>query len=470
VTTAAGYTPQSFLRALILATAGAALLAGLCGLTVDRLFSQPSTAKYLATVLGPAAVISLAFCARPARLLTGALILCAPFSFVASFGGITVSPIGLLLPAGVVVALFSSGVVVRRSNMVLAVLAFVCALAMPILIGAQSVAFSVLLATLVGAGWLVYRTAGEPDGGLQFVLRAFALSVFVQALLAIWESHTGQPLDLYSASGQGTFASDYFYGFEGENRASGALPDPISLGNVLAIGLPILVVLAAAARSLSDRVTYLAVASVTAVALILTFSRMSWLGALAGVLLTLCLLPRGPRARMVIAVAVAAVVVVLAAGAGSPAVNDRLHSIADPTNRQNSTSAGDQTRVRLWNAALTTAQEHPAFGVGFGNLVPYLAREVSVADASHAHSTYLQILAETGIVGAVGLLVLLSATLQQLRHGLRRHRVIAAGLAGSLLAMGVSWLTDYTVRFEQVGVMFAMLFGLIAGLPRLQRT
>jgi hypothetical protein len=50
---------------------------------------------------------------------------------------------------------------------------------------------------------------------------------------------------------------------------------------------------------------------------------------------------------------------------------------------------------------------------------------------------------------------------RDLRNGLRTSP-LAAGLAGSILALAICWTTDYTIRYEAVAASVAPLIGLIA--------
>jgi O-antigen ligase len=391
------------------------------------------------------------------------VVLFAPFAFVTTFAGTSISPLDALLPAGVLAGLGGQRRQSTRSALGSAAALFAALMLIPVLLGSAASSYVTLLMMLLAAGWLAWRTASEP-GGLQFVLGIVVLSAAVQGALAIWEFKSGHRLNLYSSSGQESFDNSYFFGFGREKRPAAALPDPISLGNVLALALPLILALGVSARSNGTRALTAGAAAITALGLALSFSRMSWIGAAVGVLVAVVLLPprrRAAAALGVVAVAVAIVLMTLSI-AGS-AVQDRFSSIADPTNKVNRTSDGDRTRAELWSAALTTAEHHPVLGVGFGDLEPYLAAHVSgVKNGTHAHSTYLQLLAEGGLVGALALLLLLGSAALDVARGLRNNQTLVAGMGGSLVAMLIFWSTDFTVRYSQVSVIIAVILGAVA--------
>jgi O-antigen ligase len=357
----------------------------------------------------------------------------------------------------------------------LGVLAALALLAGPVALSQDPATYTLWLGVLVTCGWLAFRLAQEP-GGVRLVLGLVVAAAGVQAVLAIWEAKTGQRLNLYDVSGQSAVSSQDFFNFEREKRPSGAMPDPIALGNVLALACPLVIALANETRSKLVTFMLLGVAGLIAVGLAFTLSRMSWIGAAVGVVVTLVLLPPPARGRSGIAVAcVLALVVQLAIAFGGAALHDRFASIQAPTSRVNRTSGGDQIRLGLWRAAIGVAEAHPVFGTGYGKVVPELAKRTDgVAPGGHAHSVYLQFLAEAGVAGALALLLVITGVIRDLWQGIRDHRdgglrLLVAGMAGSLASILVVWATDYNVRYTQVGAIIAVVFGAAAAQRTLGR-
>ena len=129
-------------------------------------------------------------------------------------------------------------------------------------------------------------------------------------------------------------------------------------------------------------------------------------------------------------------------------------------------------RLAHWQAAGDMAQDHPWIGVGFGNYeVAYEQYRLINWDEAlgHAHNYYLNILAETGIIGGLGYVVmwamLLIYTWRVRLHPDGTVRLIAIGLLGtwSYLLMH-SMLDNLYVNnlFLHIGVMI----GLVAILHR----
>ena len=167
---------------------------------------------------------------------------------------------------------------------------------MPFWEGTAHSQYLVVFGAMIVVGWLVARAASLP-GGLRVVAWSLVASGTIQAALAIWEFRTGHLLNLYSSAGNNVFGSDYFFAFGTENRPTGSLYDPISLGNILALACPLALVLSATARTTTARLLASVAMLLIGIGLTLSLSRMSWIGAVAGLVLAIVLLPSRHRSR-----------------------------------------------------------------------------------------------------------------------------------------------------------------------------
>lgn len=455
-------------------------LAGAAGLTSQALFTQPTTLKYAVTVAGPLLLLLAALHPRPLEPIVAGTVVVAPFAaYPVTLKGIGVPAI---LPFGLIAVVLAvttgrhgsgAGSHLGRAAPFIAAL-----LLLPVLAGTQLSTTGdhissplVVVGTLLVMSWLVSRAAATPEGTRLMIVAVIASAV-LQAALAIWEFQTGRTLNLFTST-QSNFASGYFFSYGASNRPMGSYADPISLGNVLAIALPLTTVAGLAYRRSQKGgagtgwavpVVVMAAGMFIGLGLVLTFSRMSWVAALAGLALAALLRPKGARARLAGGMLLlGGLAIVIAVAAAGPALGTRYDSIFHPTAANVATANGDRTRQQLWKAALDVAVAHPVAGVGFDKLAPELAAHVAdVSILSHAHSTYLQVAAEGGLVLGVGALILFALALgRDLRNALRTSP-LAAGLAGSILALAICWTTDYTIRYEAVAASVAPLIGLIA--------
>jgi len=455
-------------RILAAAIAGTLAVLSAAGVTSYLAFDQASSLKWGITVVGSCLLVVAATAREPLRIIVALAIIAAPFSsFHASFLGVDVSVLWPILALGWLVAILGREPSSGRSKLALASVWFVGLMSIPLLeadgLGTQAT----LLATMVAMGWLVAQVAREP-GGTRIVLGALGACTVLQGAIAIWQFHTGQQLNLYGGAGDAVFGSNYFFSFDDINRPTGGLEDPISLGNVLALGLPALLYTVLTARTLLPRVGALLGSGVVLYALSISLSRMSWFGAVAGVAIAVALLPRGWRMATGLGVSLVVVVTVsIAMAAGGQTLIDRFDTALSPTARSSVTRKGDETRLRLWAAGRDIARANPVVGVGFGDLPRELGKYgLDYGSFTHVHSTYLMIAACAGAVGVLALLIILWAFVADVRVGRRANPIAAAALAGCLGVTLVVWLTDWTIGYPPVAALFATVFGAAAGLAR----
>ncbi len=142
-------------------------------------------------------------------------------------------------------------------------------------------------------------------------------------------------------------------------------------------------------------------------------------------------------------------------------------------------------RYPIWNLALVGWRMHPVFGVGNTNFAqiheddvarwlmardePY--RDQMYAESSHAHSLYLNILAERGLVGVLALLALLGAFATSLARGIPRtqdpalHWLLWCGAMSALLSTAGIGVVNTTLHSE-TGLLNMLLIGAWIGYRR----
>ncbi|MBK8906120.1 MAG: O-antigen ligase family protein [Anaerolineaceae bacterium] len=124
-------------------------------------------------------------------------------------------------------------------------------------------------------------------------------------------------------------------------------------------------------------------------------------------------------------------------------------------------------RLAHWQAALGMATDQPWLGMGFGNYEPAYADYALINwpyPLGHAHNYYLNLLAETGIVGLVAYLGLWTAvfwqTIRVIRHSEGWQRGVALGLLGVWTALTVHHLVD-KLYVNNIYIQLGALFGLL---------
>lgn len=439
---------------------GLALIAS-TGLLEAKLFSQESTLRYALTVVGPLALLALLVTQRRTWITATMLVITAPFYFVVTFAGVSVSPLLLCLVATALGVWWTSAVQLTGPRPALRLVApMAAALALPSLLNTHHAAATVSSLFIVAAVCMsVTRVARE--GARRIIAIALVAAAAGQATLGTYEALTKARLNLY---GTPAANGDYFFTYESAFRPAAAMPDPISLGNLLALALPLTLCLVLSARRRAEAIALSLSGMLIALCLAFTLSRMSWIAAAVGLVVALiCLPPRKAITGALGLVAAGTASVVLAVTIGGQAMRDRFTSILNPTGHHVATQEGDLDRRRIWHVAVDTLTRHRISGVGFGNISEVLIGRVDGASiATHAHSVYLNVLAEGGLLAGAALLLLLMAACIDLRRGLSRDRLLYAGLAGSGAALLVGWSTDYTVRLAPVLALVCVYFSLLA--------
>lgn len=198
-------------------------------------------------------------------------------------------------------------------------------------------------------------------------------------------------------------------------------------------------------------------------AIVMTYSRGGAI-TLAVVLLFLILRSRHKIAGAVMVFILAAPAVYLM----GDSYQERLSTIAEPTKE-----ASANSRFELAKAAWQMWQDYPLTGVGFGggNFARMSYLYTTVQNGSVAHNTYMQVLVDTGIFGALFYLALLWGTIFWLGISIRRTRkespdivCVPVAIQTSLIAfaVGCTFLSRVTLDITYMYIMAAASWWYVA--------
>jgi probable O-glycosylation ligase (exosortase A-associated) len=167
---------------------------------------------------------------------------------------------------------------------------------------------------------------------------------------------------------------------------------PNELGTSMAVTLPIFLLLARGERTWKGKLAAVAGAGICVTAMVLTGSRASLLGCLAGLIYLWW------RSRRRVLGAVIGVAMLVAGFILMPAQYKTRYE----TVTQSHLDASSHYRVLTWLTGLDMVADRPLFGVGAGCFGA--ARGMAYSGTMHrswieAHSLYVQVLAELGLVG-----------------------------------------------------------------------
>lgn len=304
-------------------------------------------------------------------------------------------------------------------------------------------------------------------------------------LLAVLEVFVG----LRQFSGGDNWMPFGFMRPDSGRRASGMLISSIHLAGYLeAIGMFALSYAIWSSWKTWARVVVGYIAAMCYLGIAITGSRGGYLSALFSLLVFAAISlwtirkvrPQKFQKTLFITAAVGAVVVVGAVSlmSQSALLRKRLSMIPQQLEKN-----GLDIRIYNWQAALDQFRVQPWFGTGAGTHIYFgrhFRRPPLQSDPIHAHSDYLELLAEYGIVGAAGmaafLLVHLASGWHNYRTILRReltdvpeweragHNSLALqiGALGAISAYLAHSVTDFNLHVPGHALIFAFIFGVIA--------
>lgn len=271
------------------------------------------------------------------------------------------------------------------------------------------------------------------DGALR--RRVFDVLVFSVGIIAVyailqhftgWNPHRSEPLNPIGS----------------RFRAVGTFSTPLTFGLYFALATTACFCLGWGERSQSRGKFYLFVSFLSFLAVLYNVGRAAQLSLLAGFLLVLFFLKAKDRWR----VSASIVAVTLAAYLGSPVIFTRFHQLEhfefDP--------AAPNRRLAIWERSYRIFQDHPVFGIGFGNFESEYQKQLGSSGAKvlgHAHNDFLNVLVAAGLFGLAAFLFFWKVLFFRLREGLQKIR---AGPERKFLIMGVTSLGVYLVygQFE----------------------
>jgi O-antigen ligase len=227
-------------------------------------------------------------------------------------------------------------------------------------------------------------------------------------------------------------------------------------------------------------VALLAATGLLGAALLASWSRGAWLGAGAGVLAMLAALPR--RAWLGLGLVALLLVCMLGldvVGLLPASVSARLTDFTQYARFEDVRGVGINDanyavieRLAHWQAALEMWRANFWNGVGFGDYEPayadYCLLNWPIA-LGHAHNYYLNVAAETGVIGLLAYLLLWGAIFWQTWRVTRRatgwRRGLAIGLLGAWTHFSVHHLFD-NLYVNNVHLHIGVMLGLAALLAR----
>lgn len=288
------------------------------------------------------------------------------------------------------------------------------------------------------------------------LLKVLMASTIVVALFGLWQALSGGYTALYDVLYPVQDEIAQIPAWEG--RITSFLEHYNGLAGYLNLVLPFCLAFATGGTDPVLRILSRWCLAFAALALLLTQSRGGLLAFAAILLVYAYFSARDRKARMRRVALVLIVCLVMAAVAGF--FFQRLGEIDDFT---------AVSRLAIWGGAFTVFAQSPLFGTGFGNLRGLMGGLLNLPDGwtGDAHNLYLELLAETGLIGfaVFGILMFfaLCSALRQLRK-MESHfnKMIALAILAALCGVLVHGTVDYLFHTTpQVTALFFLVLGLL---------
>ena len=232
---------------------------------------------------------------------------------------------------------------------------------------------------------------------MPFVIITVVVSNFIKARAILLSSLIGISVG---------FVTIMFQGFMGATRAAGFFGHPMTFAGYLCIFLPILLV-CFLQKDILDKYRYVSgIAFVFGcIALFFNGTRGAWIALAPTIFLVIVYYML--QNKKYAAIGLAFLVITSSCLVNNDRFVKRIHSI---TNIK--TDQSNMERLLMWDSAYNMFKDHPVLGVGLGQYTynyqrKYISPLAKEPKLTHAHSNYMQMLAENGIVGFLGFIVLI---------------------------------------------------------------
>jgi len=312
---------------------------------------------------------------------------------------------------------------------------------------------------LVSAFFVTYHLIRGPQEAWRLVSLIVIVAVGVAAY-GIVQHFTG--IDLArQLVGKPPSLTPFWFGQQEGFRTKGFLPSGITYAHSLSFPLTILTVrLFASDLHWRDRLALLGGWGLMVFALLFSLTRGVWLAYL--VVLGVLGVIKGGRALL--AVTVCAVLLGAALVIAGFGVRERVTQMFD--------FQANIGRSQIWRANLDMVRERPLVGWGYGNYRKfrdaYYQRYPKADTTAHAHSNFLQMGVDSGLVGLGAFLFLFGVVLRAGWQAYRRSlisdepfRSLALGCTLSILGFLLGGLTQYNFGDAEVVIVFWAMVGVV---------
>ena len=325
------------------------------------------------------------------------------------------------------------------------------------------------IAAFVVSSTLSVLVAQDQTGAIQDVIRFATLVVIVLVLNQLLRTEQefrhlliAAYLSLIIPAAVGAYQLATKSGFHVSNefsRVKGTFDHPNPLAIYLTMMLVMGVALLLEVRRRSLKAALVVSITVSAILLLLTYTRSAWIATVAGLLVVAFY--KGKRLLPLMGLVFVAVAMLV------PSVATRFSDLSTETTRSGAAGNSLVWRFEYWHQALTLSDD-PIIGAGLRTV-----RAVSDVE-KEPHNDFIRVYVETGLIGLSAYLWFLFSLVKTARRSIRgtRSRIgrgVAVGFAGCLTAFLILSLVSNVIT-QLVILWYFLAFAVAAAAaPRLER-
>ncbi len=246
-------------------------------------------------------------------------------------------------------------------------------------------------------------------------------------------------------------------------RIYSALGNPNILAEYLVMIIPISIALFWYSKRIHKKILFFITTSILLLSLVLTLSRGGWLGLAFGLFIFTLLIEK----RLLLLAIPLSLIMIYSL---PERIFNRVLSIGDLEDSSNA------YRIKIWKVALDIIKDNWLVGVGLGYIPFKMVYETYISNMPtyHIHNTFLQILAEMGILGLAVfvffMFTLFKYSIKKLIKGKDRYiKIMAGGLLSGLAALLVHGIVESVLFMPKIIITFWTLVGLILALMRISK-
>jgi O-antigen ligase len=297
----------------------------------------------------------------------------------------------------------------------------------------------------------------QTDNDTRTLLKVLMTSTIAVAIFGLWQALTGGYTSLYDVLYPVQEEISQIPAWEG--RITSFLEHYNGLAGYINLVMPFSLAFATGGSDPVFRTLSKWCLALGGTALLLTQSRGGLLAFVAILLIHACLSARDRKTRMRRVAIV--LVVCLLAGVAAGSFFQRLGEIDDFTT---------VSRLAIWGGAFTVFAQSPMLGTGFGNLRSLMGGLLNLPDGwtGDAHNLYLELLAETGLIGFMVFIFLMIYALRTAVKQFRKTRdefgrIIGIAAFAAICGVLVHGTVDYLFHTTpQVTALLFLVLGLLS--------